>query len=562
MKKIYTLLASVIAILNMISCSSRGPATVTVESEAGDIISYQQAGYGNIVDYLQCKKDTSGNDGWFTYKVELDEPRTMVFTVKGKGRAVIRLSPGSCDTVRIGPEEVHFTGNNASYNRCLQAVDEYQKYYDAMRYGRHELDNASTPEQLQQILKPHQSRVLDILHTADVDDTFRKEQLAYEEIISRLIYIHAASRIAGEMTDEWKTVLKTNLSTPWNPAYLKDYRGLLNFENVATAKFLKLENGNPEDIENPYEFIFNQYGELLEGKGLEAVWANFIYDDIRNSRMTEEMLHLYDKFKQNFPDSPYMALLDEGMEMTRRFHHDEMDESIYRILPCDSTVRTLADAVRPFRGKMVYVDIWATWCGPCKAAFKHLPDLKEKTKEMDMIWLYISMDRPENADTWRKSITYYGLEGYHILSGKELENSIRKELGNVHGTLAIPRYLLVDRNGQILQFHAASPAEPDKLLEQIKTSVKNAVESAPTHNTIATYKAPCNSPALDISNNGAPILPDVAAKLFTPFFTTKPNGQGLGLTFIREVLTSHNCRFSLQTREDGETHFCVEFEEV
>lgn len=101
------------------------------------------------------------------------------------------------------------------------------------------------------------------------------------------------------------------------------------------------------------------------------------------------------------------------------------------------------------------------------------------------------------------------------------------------------------------------------LFEQVVINiVKNAVESAPTHIKIATYKTPCNSPALDISNNGAPILPDVAAKLFTPFFTTKPNGQGLGLTFIREVLTSHNCRFSLQTREDGETHFCVEFEEV
>ncbi|MBR2477745.1 MAG: PAS domain-containing protein [Bacteroidales bacterium] len=98
------------------------------------------------------------------------------------------------------------------------------------------------------------------------------------------------------------------------------------------------------------------------------------------------------------------------------------------------------------------------------------------------------------------------------------------------------------------------------LFEQVVINiVKNAVESAPTHIKIATYKTSCSLPALDISNNGAPILPDVATKLFTPFFTTKPNGQGLGLTFIREVLTSHNCRFSLQTREDGETHFCVEF---
>lgn len=98
------------------------------------------------------------------------------------------------------------------------------------------------------------------------------------------------------------------------------------------------------------------------------------------------------------------------------------------------------------------------------------------------------------------------------------------------------------------------------LFEQVVINiVKNAVESAPTHIKVATYKTPDNFPALEISNNGAPILPETAARLFTPFFTTKPSGQGLGLILIREVLTSHNCRFSLQTREDGITCFRVEF---
>lgn len=98
------------------------------------------------------------------------------------------------------------------------------------------------------------------------------------------------------------------------------------------------------------------------------------------------------------------------------------------------------------------------------------------------------------------------------------------------------------------------------LFEQVVINiVKNAVESAPTHIKVATYKTPDNLPALEISNNGAPIPPETASRLFTPFFTTKPNGQGLGLTFIREVLTSHNFRFSLQTREDGITCFRVEF---
>ena len=49
-------------------------------------------------------------------------------------------------------------------------------------------------------------------------------------------------------------------------------------------------------------------------------------------------------------------------------------------------------------------------------------------------------------------------------------------------------------------------------------------------------------------------------KLFSPFFSTKPNGQGIGLIFIREVLQKQNCSFSLRTYTDGLTRFRILFE--
>ena len=52
---------------------------------------------------------------------------------------------------------------------------------------------------------------------------------------------------------------------------------------------------------------------------------------------------------------------------------------------------------------------------------------------------------------------------------------------------------------------------------------------------------------------------EVETKLFTPFFSTKPNGQGIGLIFIREVLMKHGCSFSLRTYEDGITRFRIMF---
>ena len=68
------------------------------------------------------------------------------------------------------------------------------------------------------------------------------------------------------------------------------------------------------------------------------------------------------------------------------------------------------------------------------------------------------------------------------------------------------------------------------------------------------------SPArIVITDNGAGISPDDKERLFSPFFSTKANGQGLGLMFVREILLKHNCRFSLLTGNDGLTRFEIVF---
>ncbi len=69
-----------------------------------------------------------------------------------------------------------------------------------------------------------------------------------------------------------------------------------------------------------------------------------------------------------------------------------------------------------------------------------------------------------------------------------------------------------------------------------------------------------NPPSLTVTDNGPGIDDAKAAKIFTPFFTDKPDGQGIGLTFVREALRRHNCEFSLATdRADGLTRFTIVF---
>ncbi len=57
----------------------------------------------------------------------------------------------------------------------------------------------------------------------------------------------------------------------------------------------------------------------------------------------------------------------------------------------------------------------------------------------------------------------------------------------------------------------------------------------------------------------SPISTDIQKNLFTPFFTTKKTGQGIGLTLIREILVNHGCKFSLQTGSEGITGFKILF---
>ena len=98
------------------------------------------------------------------------------------------------------------------------------------------------------------------------------------------------------------------------------------------------------------------------------------------------------------------------------------------------------------------------------------------------------------------------------------------------------------------------------LFEQVMVNIiKNSAESIESQGEIIITTT--NNPiCLEVADNGKGINKETAAKLFSPFFSTKPEGQGIGLIFIREVLLKHGCTFSLRTYDDGLTRFRILFE--
>lgn len=128
------------------------------------------------------------------------------------------------------------------------------------------------------------------------------------------------------------------------------------------------------------------------------------------------------------------------------------------------------------------------------------------------------------------------------------------------------QFMEVTCNYHRIEIHTELVDEPvsvqldSVLFQQVLINiVKNAVESIGEDGNIF-IRTTATPPSLEIADTGKGIAKEDEAKLFTPFFSTKPNGQGIGLLLIREALTKHHCTFSLRTDAEGITRFRIVFQ--
>ena len=98
-------------------------------------------------------------------------------------------------------------------------------------------------------------------------------------------------------------------------------------------------------------------------------------------------------------------------------------------------------------------------------------------------------------------------------------------------------------------------------MEQALVNVcKNAIEAIGEDGTLTVRLGRRGGrPLLVIEDTGPGLAPEARANLFTPFFSTKDNGQGIGLTLVQEVLSQHRFGYALDSRPGGPTQFTVFF---
>jgi thiol-disulfide isomerase/thioredoxin len=118
----------------------------------------------------------------------------------------------------------------------------------------------------------------------------------------------------------------------------------------------------------------------------------------------------------------------------------------------DGTEKSFDDVVAELKGKVVYVDFWATWCGPCRAQFPHAKEMHQKFDSKDVAFLYVSFDR--NETEWKDGVKKYELSGYHFYPSRQILQTIAEKY-SIDG---IPRYMIADRTGKIVNDDAPRPS--------------------------------------------------------------------------------------------------------
>ena len=119
------------------------------------------------------------------------------------------------------------------------------------------------------------------------------------------------------------------------------------------------------------------------------------------------------------------------------------------------------------KGKYVYIDLWATWCGPCRAEIPFLQKIEEKYHGKNIEFVSISIDQAKDHEKWKKFVADKNLGGVQLFADKDWES----EFVTSYGVTGIPRFILIDPNGNILNPDASRPSSPE-LQTQLDTLLK------------------------------------------------------------------------------------------
>lgn len=306
-------------------------------------------------------------------------------------------------------------------------------------------------------------------------------QLLYDIVIEKLLGNYKIKEVFTKQ--ERNNIIsyfysKYPVSNNYSKSIFNSYFYILQYYNFLAYKKLNLES--TESLkESVYHLIngkqiriSNFCGQFvyIENKQVqEDLWANYILLmlPIGSPEPIEESIA---QFKDIFPESRWNSVIAKLYTDIKHIGKIEYSlQSPVHYIDSGKTIETLNSLLAEMpENKPVFVDLWASWCGPCIATFQFNKQLDSFFLNNNIERLYISLDTKENKQIWKKAIDRYALGGYHIIASQSLLKDIRRVyLIPENGPVSIPRYMLISKSKKIIKTELISPVNADLLEAEI-----------------------------------------------------------------------------------------------
>ncbi len=445
-----------------VACGSRhdGPMLkghiegITPDQEAYLVYSPYGDPLSNV--YEKIDLDSLGN---FEFNPQLPEGTDFMeveLNIAGSvsGAYVEKGSTTEMDVKLTAPGEdvtVTFTGDNVDVS---EAVNVAAQAYDFMRYFSMDPAEAKTPGQYSALLESENARVLQAL--SGISDSSKKDY--YSRLFSLQYMGQKMSNLGNRLYEEGAKSFSDRLANPEYKAMydLIDINDPMMVKANLTNLWINFRQPYDMDWEHPdvdsmimnLAFIDENVKEPANRRSALAS-APFMYLEKTKPSKADAQKYMteYAKVAADYPEvvERYQKVVDGMVELT------EGERMPYYPVLTDTEGNEvkLADLM----GKVTYIDIWATWCGPCCREIPYLDKVVERFKGNDKIQ-FISISVDDDRDAWLKKLAADKPSWpQYLLTGEE-KNRFMSSIG-IQG---IPRFILLDSEGRFIQNDAVRPS--------------------------------------------------------------------------------------------------------
>lgn len=236
---------------------------------------------------------------------------------------------------------------------------------------------------------------------------------------------------------------------------VEDYNFSVAYRSLVRNNFFKIaeeEIGDDNSSEKYYQAVFNTY-KTLKSQNIKNSFAPIASQAISPSNNNSE--EVYNYVMTNVTDENFKTELTEKYNKIKTLAKGKPSPKFdYENHKGGTT------SLDDLKGKYVYIDVWATWCGPCKREIPFLKEVEKQYHGKNIEFVSISIDETEDHNKWKEFVTQEELGGVQLYADNAWQSQFVKD----YAIEGIPRFILVDTEGNIVSADAPRPSD-QKLIE-------------------------------------------------------------------------------------------------